>query len=163
MTGGWQLKKRGRWGRAFGAVRAAGWTTVCFLGLSCSPYQQQLQRGLRYYENNQYEEALALWRDLGAEEKSFSRSDQARYAYLRGMTDYRLGFAGEARYWLSLARATDQLHPGGFEPQWSQRLTRALRELSRITYAGVAAGAQDSVQAIEAAAPEPVPAAEQQP
>lgn len=123
---------------------------LCLVPQGCSPYRQQLERGHRYYEDNQYEEALALWRDLGSHEDSLRPPDQARYAYLRGMTDYRLGFAQEAKYWLSLALATDQLSPGGFESAWHGRLIRALRDLERGNRAGTATGQQNAVQAIEA-------------
>ena len=49
-----------------------------------------------------YEHALALWRALEADSDSLRPDDQARYAYLRGMTDYRLGFRADSRHWRQL-------------------------------------------------------------
>lgn len=123
---------------------------------SCSPYRHQLQRGRQYYEDNDYERALALWRDLSAHQQSLTPSEQARYAYLRGMTDYRLGFLREARYWLGLAQATEQLRPGGLAPAWQNRLGKALQDLSQEGYSEGVVRGQSAVQAIEAQPVEPV-------
>ena len=75
------------------------------LVLGCATYREDLNRGQRLYEENQYERALAIWRVLEADMDSLSLTDQARYAYLRGMTDFRLGFRPYARHWLGVARA----------------------------------------------------------
>ena len=73
----------------------------------CATYREDLYRGQRLYEDNQYERALALWRVLESDTDSLSFNEQARYAYLRGMTDYRLGFRPDSRHWLAIAgRAT---------------------------------------------------------
>ena len=66
--------------------------------------------------------------------------DQARYAYLRGMTDYRLGFRPDARHWLGLADAIDQKHPGGLTEEWRQRLKEALADLNAEVWGTAAPG-----------------------
>jgi tetratricopeptide (TPR) repeat protein len=120
------------------------------LGLvgACSGSRDILARGQRYYEDNQYERALAIWRELSRHEDALTESDTARYAYLRGMTDYRLGFRDDARHWLALAQATEQRHPGGLDPQWPARLDGALEDLDRDVF-GIRADGSDPVQSIE--------------
>lgn len=99
--------------------------------LGCSTYRSQLHRGQRYYEENQYEAALALWRDLEPDQDSLTPQERVRYAYLRGMTDYRLGYRSDARYWLSLAQAGEQLRPASLEQDQKQRLEDTLGELNQ--------------------------------
>jgi len=65
---------------------------------------------------------------------SLSLSEQARYAYLRGMTDFRLNYRADARHWLALAKAIDQEHPGGLSPQFKSRLEESLNDLNREVY-----------------------------
>jgi hypothetical protein len=104
--------------------------------LGCSTYREDLNRGQRLYEENQYEHALAIWRILEADTDSLTLNDQARYAYLRGMTDYRLGFRPYARHWLGVARAIDKEHPGGLNQEWKDRLEKSLTDLNNDVYGG---------------------------
>lgn len=133
---------------------------LCACALACGGQHAALLRGQGYYEENQYERALAVWRTLERSEASLSRPDFARYAYLRGMTDYRLGFRPDARHWLALAKVTDQQYPGGLDPQWASRLDGALADLDREIF-GIEPGGNDSVQSIEVpttgASPLPAP------
>jgi hypothetical protein len=104
--------------------------SLCCLMLgACAGYQDQLQRGQRYYERNDFEVALALWRSLEPNTSTLRPHDQTRYAYLRGMTDYRLGFNADARHWLARARANEVLHPGGLPNTWATRLDETLKTL----------------------------------
>ena len=103
---------------------------------ACATSREDLNRGQRLYEENEYEHALAIWRVLESDMDSLSFNDQARYAYLRGMTDYRLGFRADARHWLAVAKAVEQEHPGGLSAQWKQRLEEALADLNRDVYGG---------------------------
>ncbi len=102
----------------------------------CATYREDLSRGQRLYEENQYERALALWRVLEADTDSLSFNEQARYAYLRGMTDYRLGFRADSRHWLAIAKAIEQEHSGGISPEWKQRLDESLDDLNKDVYGG---------------------------
>jgi hypothetical protein len=116
---------------------------------ACGGERAALLRGQTYYEDNQYERALSIWRHLERHEASLTPAEFARYAYLRGMTDYRLGFHPDARHWLGLAKVTEQAHPGGLEGAWLPRLEGALSDLDRENF-GIAAGNADVVQSIEA-------------
>jgi hypothetical protein len=118
---------RFRLGAAFALVLACA---------GCATYREDLYRGQRLYEDNQYERALALWRVLETDTDSLSFNEQARYAYLRGMTDYRLGFRADSRHWLAIAKATDQVHTGGLSPEWKQRLEESLDDLNKDVYGG---------------------------
>src|SRR5690349_14570630 len=117
-------------------LRALSFTLLCAATFGCATYREDLNRGQRLYEENQYEHALALWRSLETDTDSLSFNDQARYAYLRGMTDYRLGFRPDARHWLAIAKATEQEHPGGLSQSWKERLEEALGDLNRDVYGG---------------------------
>ena len=109
---------------------------LALLVLGCSTYREDLNRGQRLYEENQYEHALAIWRVLESDTDSLSLNDQARYAYLRGMTDYRLGLRPHARHWLGLARAVEKEHPGGLNQEWKDRLDKSLADLNTDVYGG---------------------------
>jgi hypothetical protein len=117
-------------------VLRIAWTlqlAVPLLGLSlcgCATYRSELYRGQRYYEENRYEAALALWRALEANQNSLTPSERVRYAYLRGMTDYRLGYRPDARYWLSLAQVGEQLQPSSLGAEAKGRLEETLQELN---------------------------------
>lgn len=117
--------------------------------LACASYSDALTRGQSYYEDNQYDRALALWRDLDRRGAEFKGAERARYAYLRGMTDYRLGYRDDARHWLAIARVADSAHPGGLGSVWLERLDSALLDLGR-SPARSGGGAADVVQTIEA-------------
>lgn len=101
---------------------------------ACVSYREDLNRGQRLYDESQYERALSIFRVLEADQDSLSVADRARYFYLRGMTDYRLGFRRDARHWLALAKATEKEHPGGLTSEWSERTERYLAELNREVY-----------------------------
>jgi hypothetical protein len=119
------------------------------LAIGCNGERAALLRGQGYYEDNQYERALSLWRSLEQRQHALSPSDFARYSYLRGMTDYRLGFHADARHWLALAKVAEQQRPGGLDSAWLPRLDGALADLERES-SGMPVGNVDSVQSIEA-------------
>jgi hypothetical protein len=107
----------------------------------CQNYSDQLARGQGYYEQNQYEAALSVWRNLEADQNSLTRPEVVRYCYLRGMTDYRLGYQTDARYYLGLARAglnRAQGKDGGetvaLQPDEMKRLDDTLAELNAKVY-----------------------------
>jgi hypothetical protein len=101
---------------------------VCVGG--CATYQDDLNRGQQSYEQNHYDDALSAWRALESDMDSLEPTDQARYAYLRGMTDYRLGFRSDARHWLGLADAIAQKNPTVLNEDWRKRLNEALADLN---------------------------------
>ena len=99
---------------------------------SCATYRDELVRAQSAYENNQHERTLALLRDLEPDVGHLTQGEQAQYAYLRGMTDYRIGYKNDARHWLAIARAFDEQSPGILPADWKQRTTDALAELDGV-------------------------------
>src|SRR5260221_1155532 len=95
---------------------------------SCTTYRDQLARSQRAFEQNQHEQALGLLRDLEHDLSSLSQPEQAQYAYLRGMTDFRIGYRADARHWLALAKAYDDNSPGVLPTDWKARMNEALEE-----------------------------------
>lgn len=117
--------------------------------IACATYREDLNRGQRMYEENQYEHALALWRVLEGDSDSLSLNDRARYAYLRGMTDYRLGFRADSRHWLAIAKATDQVHVGSLSAEWEERLEQSLTDLNQDVYGAAANLDASNAHAVE--------------
>jgi hypothetical protein len=115
----------------------------------CATYSEDLNRGQRLYEENEFENALAIWRMLEVDVDSLSLNDQARYAYLRGMTDYRLGFREDSRHWLAVAKAIEQQHPGGLRPDWGSRIEEALTDLNRDVFGGAEELSRSGSTAVE--------------
>jgi hypothetical protein len=103
---------------------------------SCITYQEELARGERHFDQSEYERALAVFRALETDMDSLGPMDRSRYAYLRGMTDYRLSFRADARHWLAIARECDQKSPGGLSDPWKARLSEALKDLNQDVYGG---------------------------
>ncbi|UQA59543.1 hypothetical protein [Polyangium aurulentum] len=125
---------------------------ACAFG--CATYRQDLDRARKHYDDNQYEKALALFRVLEPDVDSLSDPEQAQYAYLRGMTDYRLAsqqvatnvsggvvdprraFRDNARHWLAVAAAIEKATPGGLTGDEKKRLEDALTDLNKDVYGG---------------------------
>lgn len=95
----------------------------------CATYTEDLNRGQKHFQASEYERALATFRVLESDFDSLSPMDRARYAYLRGMTDYRLNFREDARYWLAIARAIENKSPGALQVSWRERMREALANL----------------------------------
>ncbi len=136
----------------------------------CATYSQDLDRAHRHYDANQFEQALALFRVLEPDMDSFSAAERAQYAYLRGMTDYRLaglapqggtgvadprkGYRDNARHWLGVAAAIEKETPGGLTEEWKGRLGEAMTDLNKDVYGGA-----EAIPAADADAGAPPPAA----
>jgi hypothetical protein len=130
---------------------------LSLLALACSTYREDLNRGQRLYEEKQYDHALAIWRILEDDVDSLTLNDQARYAYLRGMTDYRLGYRPYARHWLGIARSIEKEHPGGLNDEWKDRLQKSLEDLDKDVYGGAERFGEESTEGADAGAAEPNP------
>jgi hypothetical protein len=126
-------------------IGIALWTSLA----ACAGHSDAIERGQRYYEDNQYERALALWRDLDRRDATLPPAERARFAYFRGMTDYRLGFRDDARHWLAIAKARDVDGSAGLGATWRERLDGALADLDRETF-GIRSDGSDVIQTIEA-------------
>lgn len=119
---------------------AATLLLICLAG--CSTYRSELHRGQRYYEENSYEAALSLWRVLEPNQSALTPDERVRYFYFRGMTDYRLGYRADARYWLSLARAGERLTPASLPQEYKARLEETLEDLKGDLVTEPAAGTE---------------------
>lgn len=119
------------WARGVRIVPLAALFFLGWLFLGCNTYADMLQRGQVYYQENEYERALAVWRELDADRSALRPAERARYYYLRGMTDFRLGYAPDARYWLGLAQASRTEHPSALDEDEIERLDETLASLSR--------------------------------
>jgi hypothetical protein len=105
-----------------------------FLVVGCATYHDDLQRGQTLYLENHYDQALAIWRVLEADTDSLSPAERSQYAYLRGMTDYRLAMNRDARHWLALAKVNNVANPGGLDAAALAQLDAALAELNAEAY-----------------------------
>jgi hypothetical protein len=121
-------------------ARTHGLILVCLLaslgGSACATYRDQLSRGERAFEASDHERALAIFRSLEPDIGRLAGPEQAHYAYLRGMTDYRIGYKMEARHWLSLATALEQQTPGSVPAEWAKRMNEALKDLNEEVFTG---------------------------
>ncbi|OJY24986.1 MAG: hypothetical protein BGO98_08220 [Myxococcales bacterium 68-20] len=101
---------------------------------ACTTYRDQLARGQRAFEQNDHDRTLAILRDLEPDMKRLTMPEQAEYAYLRGMTDYRIGYKSDARHWLSVARTYEERSPGVLPVDWKTRTNEALDELNAVVF-----------------------------
>ena len=108
---------------------------VTLLVGGCTTYRDQLTRGQRAFDKNDHDRTLAILRDLEPDMRRLSAPEQAEYAYLRGMTDYRIGYRPDARHWLAVAKAMEDHSPGMLPGEWKGRLNEALDELNHVVYA----------------------------
>jgi hypothetical protein len=119
---------------------AAGMLLASLALASCATYQDELASGQRAFEASEHERALAIFRGLEPDTSHLSSSERAHYAYLRGMTDFRIGYQAEARHWLSIAASMEQQAPGSLPEDWNKRLAESLKELNEEVYtAGIEA------------------------
>jgi hypothetical protein len=117
-------------------LRSALLLAVALPFAACATYREDLNRGQNLYDQNDHERALAIWRVLERDMDSLQLTDQARYAYLRGMTDLALGFRADARHWLAIAKAIEKEHAGGLSDAWKQRMEQELDKLNQEVYGG---------------------------
>ena len=100
----------------------------------CNTYSNNLNRSKEAFEQNQYERSLAILRALEPDENHLTVGEQAEYAYLRGMKDYRIGYQSDARHWLSVAFETEKANPKSLNEDWKTRLDQVLGELNKHVY-----------------------------
>ncbi len=102
--------------------------------MGCSTYRDDLSRGQTAFEQNSHERALAIFRLLEPDTSHLSTPERAHYAYLRGMTDYRIGYRADARHWLLLAQSMESETPGVLPADWKTRMTEAIAEMNEAVY-----------------------------
>ncbi len=86
------------------------------------------------FEQNQHERALAVARQLEDDLPRLEPAERARYAYVRGMTDHRIGYDLDARHWLMLADAMEKQLPGSLPAEWAAKLAETLPPLNEAVY-----------------------------
>lgn len=133
------------------ALAAAFALALPLASAGCATYRQDLGRARTHYEANEYEKALALFRVLEPDMDSLSEAEKTQFAYLRGMTDYRLAalanagtgmsnprqdFRSNARHWLAVASAIEKQTQGGLSGDEKQRLADAMIDLNKDVYGG---------------------------
>ncbi|MGH7295421.1 MAG: hypothetical protein ACRELB_10835 [Polyangiaceae bacterium] len=120
-------------------IPAAGLVLASLVGLlapACATYQEELARGESAFQASEDDRALAIFRGLEHDQDRLSDPERAHYAYLRGMTDYRIGYKAEARHWLAVAAALEQQTPGSLPGDWAKRMTDTLKELNEDVFTG---------------------------
>jgi len=117
-------------------VRVPALTLLLVSGMGCQTYQDDLMRSERAFEQNEHEHSLAILRQLEPDTQHLAANEQAQYFYIRGMTDYRIGYKVDARHWLALAEALTERTPGLLPDDWKARMKEALGELNDAVHGG---------------------------
>lgn len=104
--------------------------------VGCATYEQELARAEEHFAHDEHEKSLATLRALEPDWTSFGLKERARYCYLRGMTDYRVGFKADARHWLAVAAQIERENPGALAPSEKQVVDEKLGELNQVVWAG---------------------------
>lgn len=97
---------------------------------ACAAVSDDMRRAEQSYELARYEDTLIWLRDLEDDAPSMGLAMRARYYYVRGMTEYRLGHRGDALHYLAVAREVAGDQGAGLSPEWRQIMDRTLTELT---------------------------------
>lgn len=100
------------------------------VGAGCAAIREDMQRAEASYEAARYEDTLVWLRDLEDDAPSMDLTLRARYFYLRGMTEYRLGNRSDALHYLAVAREVASEEGADLRPEWRQIMERTLQELT---------------------------------
>lgn len=111
-----------------GATVALGALLVTLGG--CAAVADDMRRAEQSYEGARYENTLIWLRDLEDDAPGMDLEMRARYFYLRGMTEYRLGHRADALHYLAVAREIAADGGAGLRPEWRELMERTLTELT---------------------------------
>ncbi|MBX3269354.1 MAG: hypothetical protein KF729_03785 [Sandaracinaceae bacterium] len=114
-------------------MRSTGIATLTLFSLACvgcAAVADDLRRAEQSYEAARYENARVWLRDLEGDAPGMDVEMRARYFYLRGMTEYRLGHRADALHYLAVAREIAGDGGAGLRPEWRQLMDRTLSELT---------------------------------
>jgi len=95
----------------------------------CGAASAELRRAEQSYEQARYENALSWLADLEPNAPSLRHDERARYFYVRGMTEYRLGHRPEALHYLAVAREVAGQDGDGLREEQRDLMSRTLAEL----------------------------------
>jgi len=129
---------------------------TCATVLGCATYHDELMRGEQAYEKNDHERALAIFRALEPDQTHFDPTEAAHYAYLRGMTDYRIGYRADARHWLAVATSVEDKNPNALPSEWKARLGTTLSELNDEVFGGGMQALSEAKKAKKDDTPKPI-------
>ena len=115
-------------------IGAFAFVGLAMLAIHCSSYSDCLGRGRKAFDAGEHERALAILRSMQNDVEDLSMPERALYGYLRGMTDFRIGYRAEARHWLAIAAETEKETPGSLPPDMSKRLGKTLSDLNEEVY-----------------------------
>jgi hypothetical protein len=121
--------------RSFSAVLASAFV-LSAASAGCATYESELGRAEEHFTHDEHEKALAGLRALESDWVALETRDRARYCYLRGMTDYRIGFKADARHWLAIAAQIDIATPGSLVPSERSLVNEKLDELNTVIWSG---------------------------
>ncbi|MSP23947.1 MAG: hypothetical protein EXR75_02045 [Myxococcales bacterium] len=116
-------------------MAAAGWLAVT----SCATYRDDLDRARARYEKNEYGHAIALLDVLNHDIDSLSEAERAQFAYVQGMSHYRLGHKRHARHWLAVALAREKAAQGSLKPDEKLRAVDLMSQLNVAWWGGESA------------------------
>lgn len=97
---------------------------------ACAALSDDMNRAETAYGAARYEDTLIWLRDLEDDAPSMDLEMRARYYYLRGMTEYRLGHRGNSLHYLAVAREVTGDGGAGMRSEWRQIMDRTLTELT---------------------------------
>jgi hypothetical protein len=123
-------------GFSVSAVVASAFVLSLSVFAGCATYEQELGRAEEHFTHDEHEQALAGLRALELDWTGLETRDRARYCYLRGMTDYRIGFKADARHWLAIAAQIDIETPGSLVPSERSLVNEKLDELNTVIWSG---------------------------
>ncbi|MFO0683882.1 MAG: hypothetical protein U0234_17630 [Sandaracinus sp.] len=108
----------------------AGGFAMALALTACGAASAELRRAEESYEQARYENALSWLADLEPNAPSLDHDERARYFYVRGMTEFRLGHRSEALYYLAVAREIAGEDGVGLRPEQQELLARTVGELT---------------------------------
>jgi hypothetical protein len=96
----------------------------------CAAVAEEMRRAEASYEQARYQNTLIWLTDLEDDAPGMDQEMRARYFYLRGMTEYRLGHRQNALHYLAVAREISGDQGAGLRPEWRQIMDTTLTELT---------------------------------
>lgn len=136
-----------------GARIASLWLSLVAVG-GCAAVRDDMVRAEAAYDAARYEDTLVWLTDLEDDAPSMDVETRARYYYLRGMTEYRLGHRSPALHYLAVAREVAGDQGAGLRPEWRQIMDRTLAELTPRGMSHRPPEAGEAAEATESAADE---------